>query len=947
MKSDRDYLEEASRRIRENDPELFDEVVAKPKENFDPVVRGVSEAIMKRRALEGDIAMEGRAIVDPQFVQETVVLKTGRPALLVQDGGYREDDPMLNEGGSSIWKKRLFDATIQKNLLRVIPAVGRVEVRNNPDFEWVGTAWLVRSDIAVTNRHVASEFAFRRGQELVFRRGFPSGTMEASIDFLEEHGRDADATFIVKDVLYLADDDEPDMALLKVEQTNGKGSKLAQPLNLAKGPRDPKEFIATLGYPAADSRVPDQALVKKFFGDIYNKKRLAPGQVIRYRDDLLFHDCSTLGGNSGSSVVDLASGDVLGLHFSGLFLRENRAVPAHVIAAAVGKVGSGPVFNIPREIPAKPPGGDAAPLLLQTPAATAAAPGSPQTLKFTLQVPVELTVALGQPTVAPLAAVVAAAAPATVPNPQAGAPARSIESAVGQIRGQLAGNSSVMEVRKGYAFEDSWITGKEAVVVILADSTARSSLELPQTVDGYPVEIRDPGLAELAPRNFNETAEGVTKTSYKPPGDFSLKEVNQRMKVVCHLSPDAGFPELAKFLEPTRERLTMGIYDFTAPHVVDAMLEAVKDEPKTFKLVMQAGESMKEGSGIKGNDIREKKVIEKFSEAMGDRFEHVAASVGQGRQFASSYHIKVIVRDGEAFWLSSGNIQSSNQYKTIPEAGSTDWWHLANLNREWNIIIENEDLARQYEDFLKYDFENAAAEEGVVSQEFFDIERPEPEKPHAGTPVYFEPLRLDRKVKVMPLLTPDNYMKRVLKLIEGAEEQILFQNQSLNLQGLDSEGNDKNDPRFASLYEALLAKQQAGVDLRIIMRGDFNPESYLERLKDLGFDMSRIRLQNHCHTKGMVIDRKIVVVGSHNWTNEGALANRDASLIFDDEEVAAYFGKVFWFDWKQLARQSVGAPRRVRRVKDAGTESLPGPRWERVSLGGLTADGVPFDMKVP
>ena len=180
-----------------------------------------------------------------------------------------------------------------------------------------------------------------------------------------------------------------------------------------------------------------------------------------------------------------------------------------------------------------------------------------------------------------------------------------------------------------------------------------------------------------------------------------------------------------------------------------------------------------------------------------------------------------------------------------------------------------------------------------------------------GTPSYVEPKDIDRAVKVRPLLTPDNYQDEVLALIESAEEQILFQNQSFSLL-YDRNGNDTNDERFAALADALLEKQQAGLDVRIIIRGDFNPQTSIERLKIRGFDMSRVRLQNHCHTKGMIVDRKRVLVGSHNWTNEGALVNRDASLIFDDAEIADYFAEVFWFDWKKLCRASVGAARRVQ-----------------------------------
>src|SRR5262249_44097098 len=138
-------------------------------------------------------------------------------------------------------------------------------------------------------------------------------------------------------------------------------------------------------------------------------------------------------------------------------------------------------------------------------------------------------------------------------------------------------------------------------------------------------------------------------------------------------------------------------------------------------------------------------------------------------------------------------------------------------------------------------------------------------------------------------------------------------------------GVDKNDERFAALADALLAKQQQGVDVRIIMRGEFAPVGPLEQLQKRGFDMRKVRLQNRCHTKGIIVDGERVLIGSHNWTNEGTLVNRDASLIFEDEEIAQYFEEIFWFDWKHLTRASVGG-RRVR----AASEDEAVPRGMRL-----------------
>jgi phosphatidylserine/phosphatidylglycerophosphate/cardiolipin synthase-like enzyme len=80
----------------------------------------------------------------------------------------------------------------------------------------------------------------------------------------------------------------------------------------------------------------------------------------------------------------------------------------------------------------------------------------------------------------------------------------------------------------------------------------------------------------------------------------------------------------------------------------------------------------------------------------------------------------------------------------------------------------------------------------------------------------------------------------------------------------------------------------------------------LEGLQDFGFDSSSIKVQKNCHTKGIVVDRKRVMLGSQNISNDGVSVNRDASLLFDDEELARYFAIIFDHDWQNLAKQDIG-----------------------------------------
>ena len=308
-----------------------------------------------------------------------------------------------------------------------------------------------------------------------------------------------------------------------------------------------------------------------------------------------------------------------------------------------------------------------------------------------------------------------------------------------------------------------------------------------------------------------EAIERVPTTRYDPPADVKLEEVNEPMRVVCHVSPDAGWPTLKAFLTGTTGRLTVGMYDFTAPHIISAVKSATKKPPRRLNLVIQHG-SATEG-GAKANDVPDEEVVRDLANVLKTRFDQAWASVsGPNRLFASAYHIKVAVRDGKAFWLSSGNWQSSNQPEIDPVGdGERSFTPLRSFNREWHAVVESPALAGQFEKFLLFDLEQARE----VEEEAVEVETPMaaipadvfadegPEAEAATGARYFPPLTVERKLRVMPLLTPDNFQKEVLKLVKGARKRICFQNQSLNPL-LDH----RDDDGFFDLVTALRDKQK-------------------------------------------------------------------------------------------------------------------------------------------
>ena len=306
--------------VRENDPKLAEEV-----RDLGYEVRAAEEAVSPQAA-------------DEMLGLESIAMRTQRPVLAIRDSVTQL--VFIDEADSKIWGERLTKA---RPLLDIaIPSVGRIDLTGAP-LDWVGTGWLVAENIIVTNRHVAREFAERKGDGFAFKMGLTE-LMGGDLDFLQEIDNPERLVFKLVRPLHIEEPPGPDVSFFEIEMVSGD-ARLANPIELASTISAPEQLatlqVATIGYPAYDSRIPEPDLMERIYGKVYNKKRLAPGGVTRLDEALLWHNCTTLGGNSGSVVFDLNSGRALGLHFSGSFLVTNYAVRADVVKKLLNDVRTG------------------------------------------------------------------------------------------------------------------------------------------------------------------------------------------------------------------------------------------------------------------------------------------------------------------------------------------------------------------------------------------------------------------------------------------------------------------------------------------------------------------------------------------------------------------------------------------------------------------------------
>ncbi len=512
----------------------------------------------------------------------------------------------------------------------------------------------------------------------------------------------------------------------------------------------------------------------------------------------------------------------------------------------------------------------------------------------------------------------------------------------------LSDFKDVIDLRPGFKVSDGSMSNRKAIVFLVnkkKDPTGANDKKLlPKSINGIPTDVtpispfeflrnahsdaaknkktvpKKFGLnfmidsSDFDSPNFKAATEHISKIGYKKPpvSLVSLTEVNEPMKITCHVSPEEGWNQLKPFLEDVQQELRVGMYDYSAVHIKEKLAE-VKKNGSDFNFVYDGKAPAGAGKqGVKINDLTEDSINTDLAKIKKGSFTHVKASLGNGGLFANAYHIKVAVKDKKAFWLSSGNWQSSNQpdlEHPNPKFASTPAEVFKNYNREWHVIIENKKLSNIYYQFLKWDEDQSSAHPKKAS----GTSATHIANPEDVTPLLKISSTIDNKTKVkkfppktftfttanplkiQPVLTPDNYIEIIQPLIKGAKKRIFFQNQYITI-------SKTGDNLYHGILTALKDKSNdPKIDARIILRNEGNVRLMTENLKNFKFDISKIKFQNNCHNKGIIIDDNIIILGSHNWSNSGVETNRDATLVIFNSEIQKYYSDVFLHDWDNMA----------------------------------------------
>ncbi len=330
--------DELARRLNETLSSLAGHV---PVEEFvesatgDDALEGVSNRqIRKARKAATEINSGGTPSTDGMYHLEAIVHRH-RPSNRIVNGTFK---PFPDE-----FRYLTKDSEVRDRIEKSFPAIGRIDVTDLGRYE--GTGFVVGENLVMTNRHVAQVFTEGVGERRV--RIKPWGS---EIDFAEAPSpSEADGYELIKPVMI-----HPywDMALFRADLPDIKPLKTST--TTYETLLEKEQHIVAIGYPARDSRNGTQAQ-REIFGDEFEVKRIAPGRIARRKRKIssrwlrspvaaLAHDASTLGGNSGSAILNVDDGTVAALHFAGRYMLENYGVPGYELARDPRVVEAGVKF---------------------------------------------------------------------------------------------------------------------------------------------------------------------------------------------------------------------------------------------------------------------------------------------------------------------------------------------------------------------------------------------------------------------------------------------------------------------------------------------------------------------------------------------------------------------------------------------------------------------------
>jgi phosphatidylserine/phosphatidylglycerophosphate/cardiolipin synthase-like enzyme len=352
----------------------------------------------------------------------------------------------------------------------------------------------------------------------------------------------------------------------------------------------------------------------------------------------------------------------------------------------------------------------------------------------------------------------------------------------------------------------------------------------------------------------------------------------RNVTVTGFVSPDSSYGVLEQAIGQARHEILVNAYELTNPGIGDLLIAAKRRGAGVTILL--------EGGPVGGISVDEEAVCAALNRSGIPLLVMTTSSAAHARYRYN--HAKYVVIDGEDLLIATENFGP----RGFPAPGSRG-------NRGWGAYIEDPGTAGYFREVFSSDSRGG----DVVPY------LPAPASPWSPAPiayqVQFPPLRTTG-VTVTPVLSPDT-SGLVLSVLSRARERIDIEQASIR-----NTTKYELDPFLSTAVDA----SRRGVAVRVLLDGSkYNDEGPADNdevaalVNDLGREeglpLSARILEptagslEAVHTKGLIVDREVVLISSINWNANSPNFNREAGVILESPALGAYYSSVFEEDWNR------------------------------------------------
>lgn len=345
---------------------------------------------------------------------------------------------------------------------------------------------------------------------------------------------------------------------------------------------------------------------------------------------------------------------------------------------------------------------------------------------------------------------------------------------------------------------------------------------------------------------------------------FTWETFNRDMNVTTFASPDGSHDELWHFLNSAQESIYVEIFGINNPYLLDLIHNLHDTKPGLEMKFLLGWNSL---GYYSQNDY------------VANNLTLLGYPVKWTNDVEFDYaHQKFVIIDNKTTIVHSGNWAKTS----FPEDGKK-------ANREWSIAMTDTEVTNYFRDVFDYDWGNGIVYDAGIHGTGSPLSYTETSSTYPrpfATSGHFS-----GSMNVTPIFSPDTSLQGILYCINAAQVTLDIQ--------IPYFTNWNQSGSVEQILDAIVAAKNRGVTVRVISEEDYDYEEVATLFHDNNIPIvwQDTRWFTAEHNKGIIVDGRIVLISSINYSDNSIEDNREAGVIIENQDVAQWYQAVYDFDW--------------------------------------------------